>query len=111
MLVNDIRYIDRSKGTETISIILKVAGAALQGFADAQAQNNANKMFLRCMYNQQSGFHHKDKSRGILEKQIDYSRNSAPFTISQNTPFFEASFKESRILETAGISLAVALLK
>ena len=42
VLVNDIRYIDRSKGSETISIILKVAGAVLQGMANAQAQNNNN---------------------------------------------------------------------
>lgn len=42
VLVNDIRYIDRSKGSETISIILKVAGAVLQGMANAQAQNNTN---------------------------------------------------------------------
>lgn len=42
VMVNDIRYIDRSKGSETISIILKVAGAVLQGMSDAQAQRNAN---------------------------------------------------------------------
>lgn len=42
VLVNDIRYVDRSKGSETISIILKVAGAVLQGMSNAQAQKNAN---------------------------------------------------------------------
>lgn len=42
VIVNDIRYIDRSKGSAVVGIILKVVGAGLQGMQDAQAKKAAN---------------------------------------------------------------------
>lgn len=42
VIVNDIRYIDRSKGSAVVGIILKVVGAGLQGMQDAQARKVAN---------------------------------------------------------------------
>lgn len=42
VIVNDIRYIDRSKGSAVFGIILKVLGAGLQGLQDAQAMKTAN---------------------------------------------------------------------
>jgi hypothetical protein len=42
VIVNDIRYIDRSKGSAVVGIILKVIGAGLQGMQDAQARKVAN---------------------------------------------------------------------
>lgn len=41
VLVNDIRYIDRSKGSATIGLILKIVGAFGQGMHDAQERENA----------------------------------------------------------------------
>lgn len=41
VLVNDIRYIDRSKGSATIGLILKIVGAGLQAMQDAQAMKSS----------------------------------------------------------------------
>lgn len=47
VLVNDIRYIDRSKGSATIGIILKIIGALGQGMHDAQEKKNSNNRNAR----------------------------------------------------------------
>ncbi len=45
VLVNDIRYIDRSKGSATLGLILKIAGAALQGLENAQAKKGGGNRY------------------------------------------------------------------
>lgn len=47
VLVNDIRYIDRSKGSATIGIILKIIGALGQGMHNAQEKKNSNNRNAR----------------------------------------------------------------
>lgn len=47
VLVNDIRYIDRSKGSATLGLLLKIAGAALQGLENAQAKKGGGNRYNR----------------------------------------------------------------
>ena len=51
VMVNDIRYIDRSKGSAVVGIVIKVLGAALQGLQDAQTQKAANSNNRLGQYN------------------------------------------------------------